>query len=361
MAEADGQEKTEQASGKKLSESRNKGQVARSTEINSFAIFMSGLVLLLMTQKHLGNNVANLAKSIFGHLDKLSVNQDVFGQYLISGLSFFFNTMGPIFLGLVIVSIVAGYAQVGFKITPSVLAPKFSKLNIISNIKSKFFSTHSLFELGKSLLKLGIIGFFTYWVLKDVVVSAISIVEFSVEEIFSFMIDSAYNLLWKLALVYAIIAVADFAYQKYKFRNDMMMTKHEVKEENKQTEGDPHVKGRIRSIQMSLARSRMMKELPTADVVITNPTHFAVALKYDFGKTGAPKVIAKGVDDLAQRIKKIAVEHNIPLHEDRELARALYKLCDIGDEIPQNLFKTVAQILAYIYKLKNQKKKKTII
>lgn len=361
MAEVDGQEKTEQATDKKIQETRDKGQVARSSEVNSFAIFSSGLLLLLLTQKHIGNNTASVAKSIFGNLDKLELNQEIIKKYLSSGLMFYIDTLGPVFIGLVFISIAAGYAQVGFRLSPKALMPNFQKFNVVSNIKSKFFSTSSLFELGKSLLKLVVIGLFTYWVLEDLVLRAISIVEFSVEEIMSFMVDSAYSLLWKVTGIYALIAVSDFLYQKFKFRNELMMTKQEVKEESKQTDGDPNVKGKIRSLQLSMAKSRMMKDLPTADVVITNPTHYAIALKYDFGKSGAPKVIAKGVDELAQRIKKIATEHDIPLHEDRELARALYKVCDVGDEIPKNLFKAVAQILAYIYKLKNAKKKKTIV
>lgn len=361
MAEIDGQEKTEQATDKKIQETREKGQVARSSEVNSFAIFSSGLLLLLLTQKHIGNNTAKVARSIFGNLDKLELNQEVLKNYLSTGLMFYVDTLGPVFLGLVFISIAASFAQVGFRLTPKALMPNFHKFNILSNIKGKFFSTTPLFELGKSLFKLIVIGLFTYWVLKDLVTSAVSIVEFSVEEILSFMVDSAYSLLWKVTAIYALIAASDFLYQKFKFRNELMMTKQEVRDEGKQTEGDPQIKGKIRSMQLAMAKSRMMKDIPTADVVITNPTHYAIALKYDFGKSAAPKVVAKGVDELAQKIKKIAVENGVPLHEDRELARALYKVCDIGDEIPKNLFKAVAQILAYIYKLKNSNKKKTIV
>ena len=141
----------------------------------------------------------------------------------------------------------------------------------------------------------------------------------------------------------------------------MMMTKQEVKEENKQSEGDPLIKQRIKKAQFLAAKSRMMKNVPKADVIITNPTHFAVALKYDLTKDAAPRVLAKGVDELAQRIKAIAAEHGVPIHEDRELARAIYRICNIGDEIPAQLFKAVAQVLAYVYQLKNRKKKKSIV
>ncbi|MDP4114698.1 MAG: EscU/YscU/HrcU family type III secretion system export apparatus switch protein, partial [Bacteroidota bacterium] len=153
------------------------------------------------------------------------------------------------------------------------------------------------------------------------------------------------------------IAAIDFIFQKFKFRKEMMMTKQEVKEENKSQEGDPQIKARIKKAQFAMARNRMMKDVPTADVIITNPTHFAVAVRYDPNKFQAPKVVAKGMDELAQRIKKIAKDNNVPIHEDRLLARTLYKLCEVGDFIPESLFKSVAQILAYIYKLKTSKKK----
>lgn len=360
MAEVDGQEKTEEASGKKLSESRDKGQVAKSVEINSFAIFTTGLLLVFMMQKHIGGNLANFSTSIFRDLDKLKINQQLLVDYCTEGLGFYLETLAPLFIGLVIVSLAAGYGQVGFKITPGALKPKMSKFNPFSNFKSIFFSSRSFVEVAKSLLKLFVISWFTYSVLKDFILSAVGLVDYSIEEIVKFMLEAAYQLLWKVSLVFAFIAGIDFGFQKFKFKRDLMMTKQEVKEEHKSTEGDPQIKSRIRRMQITSARQRMMKNLPTADVVITNPTHFAIALKYDLGKDSAPRVVAKGMDELAQRIKKIASEHNIPLHEDRELARALYKVCEVGDEIPQDLFKAVAQILAYIYKLKNNRKKSIV-
>jgi len=174
------------------------------------------------------------------------------------------------------------------------------------------------------------------------------------------MIDTTVKFLWKVALVYIAIAASDFAYQKFKHKKDLMMTKQEVKEEFKQQEGDPAVKGKIKQKQMIMAHRRMMKEVPKADVVITNPTHFAVALKYEMGKDSAPKVVAKGADLIAQKIKEIAKENDVPLHEDVYLARSLYKMCEIGDEVPEELFQAVAQILAYIYQLKNTYKKSIV-
>jgi len=210
-------------------------------------------------------------------------------------------------------------------------------------------------------VKVVVIGIFAYLILNDLIASSTKLIDLTVDEIVSFMINSGYSFLWKIALVFGIISVIDLVFQKKKFKKDMMMTKQEVKEEHKQTEGDPYIKSRIRKIQIQMAHSRMMKDVPTADVIITNPTHYAIALKYEMNKDSAPKVVAKGVDEIAVRIKEIALKNNIPQHEDRELARQLYKLCDVGDKIPAVFFQAVAQILAYVYQLKNNKAKTSII
>ncbi len=361
MAEKDGQEKTEQPSSKKLTEGREEGQVARSVEINSFAIFTSGLLLVYMTQSFLGSQISNFTKQIFGSLDVLNITRANFEIYATEGFTFYLITLGPIFIGLVVIALAASISQVGFKISGKALQPKFSKLNPLNGIKNIFFSSRSLVEVAKSLLKLVIIGLFAYIVLKDFVQDSTALVEFTISEILKFMIDAAYTLLWKIALLYAILAGLDFIFQKYKFKQEMMMTKQEVKEENKQSEGDPQLKARIKKAQFAASKNRMMQDVPKADVVITNPTHFAIALKYDMNKDAAPMILAKGMDAVAQKIKAVAAENNIPMHEDRELARALYKSCNVGDQIPAALFKAVAQILAYVFQLKNSKKKKSIV
>lgn len=360
MAESDGQDKTEDPTGKKLDDSREKGQVAKSQELNSLAMFGTGMIIVFTFKEHVADNIYNLTKYIFSSIDTLTISSGMLQMFAMKAMGFYIITLAPLFGSLIVMALVSGYGQVGFKITPKALAPKFSNINPISGMKKKFFSTEPLVELFKSLVKLFIIGGFTYWVLEDAVIQALGLIDYSIVEILSFMLETSFTLIWKVTLVYAVIAAADFAYQKFKHKNDMKMTKQEVKEEMKQMEGDPFLKGQIKGKQMAMARSRMMAEVPKADVVITNPTHFAVALKYDIGGQGAPKVIAKGIDRVAQKIKEIAKENGIPLHEDVPLARALYKTCEIGDEIPDKLFKAVAQVLAYIYQLKN-KKKKTIV
>jgi flagellar biosynthesis protein FlhB len=361
MAEVDGQEKTEQASGKKLQDSREKGQVAKSMEITSFAIFTSGLMVLFMAQSQIGESISFMAIKIFSSLDTLEINRNNLFDYSLNGYFFYVKILAPVFGVLVAVGLITNIAQVGLKFSIKALAPKMQKFNIFSGIKRVFFSTTSIVEVVKSLLKLSIITIFTYNVLDDLIFASTSLADFTIEQIVEFMLDSAHSLVWKIALVYAGIAAVDFFYQRFKFKNQMMMTKHEVKEESRQQEGDPQIKSRIRRAQMTMANKRMMQNIPQADVVITNPTHYAIAIKYDMKKDSAPRVIAKGMDELALRIKEIAKKHDVPLHEDRELARALYKSCNVGDSIPAALFKAVAQILAYIFQLRKAKKKKQII
>ena len=361
MPKNEGQEKTEKATQKKLDDSRKKGQVAKSIEIGSFAIFTGGLLLLFLTQKVFSSKISEFSINIFNSLNTLTISKISVQTFLTSVFVTFFSIVGPFMAVLVAIAMIASFAQVGFKISPEALIPKFDKLNPLSGIKNVFFSAKSFVEVVKSLLKLLVVGGFTYLVISDFIVSSTQLPGLSVSEIVNFMLKAAYGLLIKIAIVYAAIAAIDFVYQRYKFNKDMRMTKQEVKEENKQTEGDPLIKSRIKRLQYQRARSRMMAEVPKADVIITNPTHYAIAIKYNMKQDSAPKVIAKGVDEVAQRIKAIAAEHNVPMHENKELARALYKTCDIGEHIPSTLFHAVAKILAYVYKLKMNKNGRSIV
>ncbi len=361
MAEVDGQEKTEQPTSKKLSDARKKGQVAKSMEINSLAVFGSGLIMIYLTRSYFGNKFFEFANDTFSRLNTLKINQDMVQEYFLKWALFFFAITAPVLLAVFVFSFISNVAQIGFKYSPEVFQPKLSKFNFIKNAKNILFSTRSLVETLKSLAKLAVISIFTYFILTDLVEKSMELVQLTIEDTVSFMLDAGISLIWKIVLLFTVIAAADMIFQRFKFKQDMMMTKEEVKEELKQTEGDPIVKQRIRKEMFKISSKRMMKDVPTADVVVTNPTHFAVALKYDMTKDAAPKVVAKGMDELAQRIKKIAKENNVPLHEDVQLARALYKACDVGDEIPAKLFKAVAQILAYIYQMKRIKKRKSIV
>ncbi len=361
MAEVDGQEKTEQPTGKKLSDARNKGQVAKSMELNSLAVFGSGLILLFLAKGFLGEEISKFSVGLLGSLDKMSLNKTIVQTYFIKWAIFFFVAVSPVLIGVLVVAVVTNIAQVGFKFSSESLKPKFGKFNFISGLKRIFFSASSFVEILKSLVKLVIVGLFVYLIISKMIKDTTLLMQLSVQEILDFMTTSAFSLIWKVTLLFVAIASVDFIFQKFKFKKEMMMTKQEVKEEYKQQEGDPQIKSRIRKQMMAMAKKRMMQDIPKADVVITNPTHFAIALKYEMNKDAAPRVLAKGMDELAQRIKKIALENNVPLYEDRELARALYKSSEVGDLIPTQLFKAVAQILAYIYQMKNLRKRRSIV
>lgn len=360
MAESDGQEKTEQPTGKKIDDSRGEGQVAKSAELNSLAIFGVGIIILFMYKDFVGSRISGFSKKIFSSLNELELTRQNIQGTILEYFLFILVTLAPFFVSLVLIAIITGYGQAGFKITPKVFKPKFSKINPINGLKNHFFSMNPIFELGKSSFKFTVIGLIAYFELKNSILFSSKLIHYSIREILEFMTETSFALIWKIIMVYAVIAFADFVYQKMKHKKELMMTKQEVKEENKNTEGDPQIKSRIKSKQFEMSRRRMMAEVPKADVVITNPTHVAVALKYELGKDKAPKVVAKGLDNIAQKIKEIAAENNIHMHEDVFLARTLYKHCDIGDEVPENLFRAVAQILAYVYKLKNKRKKSIV-
>ena len=359
MAEQ-GQEKTEQPTQKKLDENRERGHVSKSNEIISFSVFTSGIFAILIFKGFIGNNIAELTKNIFSSLDHMQLNASIIQMYFIKSGLFLVVTIFPVLLAIMLLSIAANVGQVGFRVSIKALAPKLNKFNPLNGLKRILFSTHSLVELLKSLLKLLIVGGFTYFILDELIIKSMNLTDYSIEFITSSMIEYTLSLVIKVALVYAVLAMVDFIFQRFKYKKELMMTKQEVKEENRQAEGDPLVKSKIRSIQYEMARRRMMQDVPKADVVITNPTHFAIAIKYEAGKDSAPKVLAKGVDEVAQRIKKIAIDNKVPLYEDKPLARALYKLCDVGDFIPEKLFHAVAKILAYIYNLKKSKKKSIV-
>lgn len=355
-----GQDKTEQPTPKKLSDARDQGQVAKSMELNSFLIFTSGLMIVFAFRELLAEQIGQTARYIFGSLETFDISRTIVEQLSVKGGLLYFSIMAPLFIGLVIIALLAGFSQAGLKMSLKAIKPDAKKIDPIKGLKNKIFSTRTLFELLKSLVKMTIIGWVIYIVLSTVILDSTSLVNLSIVEIMAFLVSSSMSFLWKVAIAFALIAAADFIYQKYKFQKDMMMTKQEIKDESKDSEGNPEVKGKIRSKMMMASRKRMMQELPTADVVITNPTHFAVALRYKTGEDKAPKVVAKGADALALKIREIAKEHNIPIIENPPLARALFKECDVDEFIPEELFKAVAQILAHIYRLKNSKRKSIV-
>jgi flagellar biosynthetic protein FlhB len=261
--------------------------------------------------------------------------------------------MLPVF-GFIILAIVSvHFLQTGFLFTAGPLAPDFSKLNPLKGL-SNLFSKNTMFEIAKGVLKIAVLGCILYFTVKKEVVKIPFLIDMEMPGIVNFSFEQLRKLILTAATVLSVFAVVDFAYQKWQFTKNLKMTKMEVKDEAKQSEGDPQIKARIRTLQREMARKRMMQEVPKADVVITNPTHFAVALKYDSSKMGAPTLVAKGANLIAAKIKELAKEHGVPVFEDKPLARTLFKL-DLGQEIPETLYRALASILANVYKLKGKK------
>ena len=257
----------------------------------------------------------------------------------------------PMMIALLVIGIVANVAQIGFNIKEDLLAPDFTKLNPFSGVK-RLVSIKALVELAKSIVKIGFVGLIAYLVLRRELVAIPSLIRADVSETAVYMGTVAFKIAFFVCLGLIVLAAADFAYQRWQHHKNLMMTKQEVKEERKQSDGDPKVKSRIRSMQMEMAQRRMMAAIPTADVIITNPTHFAIAIKFDAHAMDAPQVVAKGADYMAQRIREIAQEHEVPLVENKPLARALFSSTDIGGFIPAELYRAVAEVLAYVYRLK---------
>jgi flagellar biosynthetic protein FlhB len=252
-----------------------------------------------------------------------------------------------------VVGLAINYLQVGFLFTLEPLQPSLEKLNPIKGIK-RLFSIRSVVDVVKNLLKLVIIGFIVYVTIKREYGLFLELGDFTIYQITKVMASLTFEVGIKIAIALLVMAILDFFYQRWEHEKSLRMSPFEIKEERRQMEGDPEVKQRIKRLQMEMARRRMMHEVPKATVVITNPTHIAIALKYDSATMKAPLVVAKGKHKLAAQIKKIAQEHNIPVVEDKPLARAMFGVIEVGEEIPFNFFKAVAEILAYVYRLKGK-------
>jgi flagellar biosynthetic protein FlhB len=308
-----------------------------------------------MVLKVLGGNavaeIMNYSTYIYGNLN-VDINEESIMQMFIGMIILLAKTSIPLMVFIMIIGLAMNLAQVGLNFSTETISFDPNKLNPINGAK-RMFSKRSLVELIKSLLKIIIIGYFIITYLKDEVFQIPKLIYMDIFAGLNKMSDTIFFLAFKIIGVFIVMAVLDFAYQKWQNLQDLKMSKQEVKEEFKQQEGDPKIKGKIRQKQRQMAMARMMQEVPQADVIVTNPTHFAVALKYQSGMS-APIVIAKGQDLVAQKIKEIARESKVPIVENKPLARALFAAVEIGAAIPQELYKAVAEVLAYVYRLKKK-------
>ena len=349
--ESSGQEKTEVPTQRRLQEARDKGDVAKSQEVPSAAVLMAGLLTLYVMSNYMLERFYIILRHYLGSLHSFEIVPANILLITRQGLELTAMVVVPLMAVIIVVALGSNYAQVGVLFATEKIMPNFTKIDPIKGF-SNLFSKQTLAQSVKSIAKLVIIGFVAYSEVVQAMPAILPLMDQPPIDILAFMGKTAFWIFLKAALIICVLAALDYAWQRYQFLEKMKMTKQEVKEEAKQTEGDPLVKGRIRSIQREMARRRMMAEVPTADVVITNPTHLSVALRYDNKTMAAPVVVAKGAGIIAHRIRDIAKENDIPLVEDKPLARLLFKTVELNRPIPENLYQAVAEVLAYVYSLK---------
>ena len=352
MAEESGQERTEAPSPQRLEKAREDGQVLQSRELATFVVLMTGGTALWMMASGLGQTLSNIVR---GGLqfnpgiarDDALVMAQLSNQFFEAALA-----LAPFLALMVIATLASPLLLRGWLFSTKALAPKFERLNPLTGIK-RVFSSQGLVELVKSLAKVGLLGVVSFWLIWSNLDAIFSLSLENPATAIEHMGDLIGRVFMLASGAMIFIVVLDLPYQIWSYYNKLKMTKEQLRQEAKESDGDPHVKARIRAQQREVARRRMMAEIPTADVVVTNPTHYAVALKYSEGKMGAPRVVAKGADAVAARIREIAAENRVPLLEAPPLARALFRHTELGDEIPATLYAAVAEVLAYVFQLRH--------
>ncbi|MEW6120594.1 MAG: flagellar biosynthesis protein FlhB [Pseudomonadota bacterium] len=352
MAEESDQERTEAPSPQRLEKAREEGQVPQSRELATFVVLMAGGAGLWMMASHLGRTMSGVMKS--GLAFEPAVGRD--SSHALAQVSGLFTdaalALAPFLLLMAVAAMVSPLLLRGWLWSTKALEPKFSRLNPLSGIK-RMFSHQGLVELVKSIAKVGLLGGIAAWLIWSNLEGVFALSLEDSKSAVAHMGDLLGRLFLLISGAMIFIVVLDLPYQLWSHTNKLKMTKEQLRQEAKESEGDPHIKARVRAQQREMARRRMMAEVPTADVVVTNPTHYAVALKYTEGRMGAPRVVAKGADVVAAKIRELAAEHRVPLLEAPPLARALFRHTELGDEIPATLYAAVAEVLAYVFQLRH--------
>jgi flagellar biosynthesis protein FlhB len=351
MAENDN--KTERATPKHMQEARKKGQVAKSREVASALIMVAGLIYFNFGTDRIVSQIMSLMKDSFLGLYRADLTVESIQALTISLLIKVGLVVVPFLLTVMCAAFLANVMQVGILFAPESVQPQWSKVSPLKGLKN-LFSLKTVAELLKSMLKIIAIGVIAYITIRNEVTDVIPLMEQNVGEIMTFMGRISFKILLATSWVLVVLALMDYLYQRWEHSRSLKMSKQDIKDEFKNTDGDPLIKARVRRLQREMAMRRMMAKVPTADVVITNPTHLAIALRYDPARMSAPIVVAKGANLIAARIKEIAREHGIVVIENKPLAQVLYKVVDIAEAIPDNLYQAVAEILAYVYGLKRK-------
>jgi flagellar biosynthetic protein FlhB len=355
MAENDeDQERTEEATARRREEAREKGQVARSHELVSVGILLACLIYFYFGTSGLLKNIMALMTSGFRAAGTADITQSsingIFVGYVFKGFIILF----PLMLTVLIAAILCNVLQFGLMFSSESIQPKFSKIDPIKGFE-RLFSLRSVIELIKNIFKMCIVGTIAYLVIKNEQDNMFTLMDQSVWGILVYLGGICFKIVLTTTIVLIILAIFDYIYQRWEYEKSLRMTKQEIKDEFKNTEGDPLIKARIRRLQREAAQKRMMAQVPKADVIITNPTHLAIAIKYDFDNMQAPMVVAKGADYIAEKIRQIAQENDVLIVENKPLAQVLYKVVNVNDFIPETVYRAVAEVLAYVYDQKKVK------
>lgn len=317
------------------------------------AILLGGIVIFVLYGTQMTQALMSITRHFLGQAPQIILHTGSINILMLHVREGLFSLLLPLFVAVIIVGVLVNFLQVGVLFTTKPLVPDFKKISPQKGF-GRLFSKTALVELVKSVCKIIIVGAVAYFTIKAEAAKIPMLADMSTWDIAGFVGRTALKIIFHTAWVLIILGVMDFCFQKWNHEQSLKMTKQEIKDEFKQREGDPLVKSRIRRIQLETARKRMMADVPKADVVVTNPVHLAVALQYDGAKMDSPMVVAKGARLIAEQIKKIARKHNVPVVENKALAQSLFKMVAVGETIPESLYKAVAEVLAYVYKLKNK-------
>jgi flagellar biosynthetic protein FlhB len=348
----DFQDKTEQPTPKRRDEARKKGKVAKSRDLSGALVLLTGLLSLVIWGPMLGRKTMEMLQVYLGHIRPGLVGPNQVAPLFMSFGLTLAGLLTPIFLSISAVAILGTYAQVGKIFSTNTITPDFSKIQLFKGLQ-RFFSLNTYVELLKSVAKITLIIVVAYYSVKRELPDLLPLLDQEVGQVMLHLTGTAFRVSVRIILALLALGAFDYLYQRYQFEKNLKMTKQEVKDEMRQVEGDPKIKARMKSIMRQMATKRMIAAVPEADVVITNPTHFAVALKYDSSSMVAPQVLAKGRGFIALKIIAIAQEANVPRVENRELARSLYRTVEVGKSIPTSLYRAVAEVLAFIYRLRS--------
>lgn len=346
-------EKTEKATPKKRQDERKKGKVAKSQDVNTAILLLLALMVLAIFGSSMKDRMASLFSHTFTEYIHWDLTEQTAQQIMIEALIEFAKILAPVMVIAIIAGFAANLLQIGFLFTTEPLKFDLKKIDPIQGAK-RIFSIRAIVELLKSFLKITFIGVITFaviWIYKD---DMVMLAFKNVESALGFFGKVTMVMGFSAIIALLFLAVLDYMYQRFDFEKNMRMSKQDIKDEYKNIEGDPLIKSKIKERQRQMSMRRMMSEIPSADVIITNPTHYSIAIKYDEEKASAPYVIGKGVDHIALKIREIAKAHDVAIVENRPLARSLYDLVEINEEIPEEFYQAVAEVLAYVYRLENK-------